>query len=36
MLALDRYRVIDLGNVLAGPLVSQIMADMGIELIIGV
>ena len=33
MNALERYRVIDLGNVLAGPLVSQFMADMGAEVI---
>ena len=33
MQALDRYRVIDMGNVLAGPLVSQLMADMGAEVI---
>ena len=36
MPALDRYRSADMGNVLAGPLVSQIMADMGIKLMIGV
>ena len=33
MQALGRYRVIDMGNVLAGPLVSQFMADMGAEVI---
>ena len=33
MQALSRYRVIDMGNVLAGPLVSQLMADMGAEVI---
>ena len=31
--ALDRYRIIDMGNVLAGPMVSQLMADMGAEVI---
>ena len=31
--ALEGYRVIDLGNVLAGPLVSQHMSDMGVEVI---
>ena len=33
MQALERYRVIDLGNVLAGPLVGQFMADMGAQVI---
>ena len=33
MQALERYRVVDMGNVLAGPLVSQLMADMGAEVI---
>ena len=33
MQALDRYRVIDMGNVLAGPMVGQLMADMGAEVI---
>ena len=33
MNALERYRVIDLGNVLAGPLVGQLMADMGAQVI---
>ena len=31
--ALERYRIIDMGNVLAGPLVTQLMADMGAEVI---
>jgi benzylsuccinate CoA-transferase BbsF subunit len=31
--ALSRYRVLDLGNVLAGPMVSQLMADMGAQVI---
>ena len=33
MQALERYRVIDIGAVLAGPLVSQLMADQGAEVI---
>ena len=33
MQALERYRVIDIGSVLAGPLVSQLMADQGAEVI---
>ena len=33
MQALERYRVVDLGNVLAGPLVGQLMADMGAQVI---
>ena len=33
MQALDRYRVVDMGSVLAGPMVSQLMADMGAEVI---
>ena len=31
--ALSRYRVVDLGTVLAGPLVGQLMADMGAQVI---
>jgi benzylsuccinate CoA-transferase BbsF subunit len=33
MQALERYRIIDMGNVLAGPMVSQFMADMGAQVI---
>ena len=33
MQALERYRVVDMGSVLAGPLVSQLMADMGAQVI---
>ena len=33
MQALERYRVVDMGSVLAGPLVSQFMADMGAQVI---
>ena len=33
MEALSRYRIIDMGNVLAGPLVSQLMADVGADVV---
>ena len=33
MQALERYRIIDMGNVLAGPMVGQFLADMGAQVI---